>query len=197
MDENEIVQQIDKLKNDIWLELNDNLTALEKVKVFNHILFQEYGFKGDKEDYHNPRNSYINKVLESKKGNPLSLSVLYMILAEKLDVPIKGVNLPEHFILAYKDEYNLLSVLEGKELYGVMFYINPFSNGQVFGKKDVDEFLRQLNVNPEEKYYKTCDNVQIIARMLNNLQYSYKKLNKEDKAKEIGELIKCIIKAKK
>lgn len=197
LDEEEVRSTIDKIKNDIWLELNDNLTALEKVKVLNNILFKEYGFTGNKEDYHNPKNSFVNKVLESKKGNPLTLSIIYLVVAQELEIPISGVNLPEHFVLAYTDKHGVLSPEENKKMHGVLFYINPFSNGQVFGQKDIVDFLRQLNVQPEEKYFKPCSNIQMIIRMINNLQFAYKKLGKEEKAEEMNYLIKKLMKSAK
>ena len=104
LDENRVKGRLAALRQDIWLELNDNLTAFEKVRVFNHIFFQVHGFKGNKRNYHAPQNSYINEVLESRKGNPLSLAVIYQVLAEELDLPMRGVNLPNHFVLAYMDE---------------------------------------------------------------------------------------------
>ena len=194
LDEEEVRSIIDKIKNDVWLELNDNLTGLEKVKVLNHILFKEYGFVGNKEDYHNPKNSFINKVIESKKGNPLTLSIIYLILAQELEIPISGVNLPEHFVLAYTDKYGVLSPDENKEMHGVLFYINPFSNGQVFGKKDIIDFLKQLNIEPEDRYFQPCSNIQMIIRMMNNLKFAYKKLGKEEKADEMNYLIRKLMK---
>ena len=70
---------VEQLKQDIWIELNPNLTALEQVRVINHILFEVHYFIGNNVDFHNPHNSFINMVLESKRGNPLSLSIIYAI----------------------------------------------------------------------------------------------------------------------
>ena len=104
LDEESIRSFIQTIKQDIWLELNDHLTAYEQVKVFNRIFFKSHKFHGDNKNYHSPVNSYINTVLESKKGNPLSLCLIYSIIAQSLDLPIYGVNLPNHFVLAYIDE---------------------------------------------------------------------------------------------
>ena len=88
---------------------------MEKVRVLNHIIFDVHGFSGNTANFHAPQNSYINNVLESKKGNPLSLSVLYAVIAQRLDVNIYGVNLPEHFILAYVEDSHYLPVPAKKE----------------------------------------------------------------------------------
>ena len=165
-----IKKQIDQIKQDVWLELNENLTALEKVKIINHILFDVHNFSGNTTNYHAPQNSYINNVLESKKGNPLLLSIIYTIVAQSLEIPIYGVNLPEHFILCYVDvEVMGMPTAEGNQGSNVLFYINPFSKGAVFGQKEVDAFLMQLKLPALAMYYEPCSNLEIIKRLLRNL----------------------------
>jgi len=191
LDEDEVRDQINKIRQDIWLELNDNLTSFEKVKVMNHILFDVHGFTGNKKNYHAPQNSYLNEVLQTKKGNPLSLSVIYQVLAESLDIPIKGVNLPNHFILAYQhlqEETNKPGETEKR----VLFYVNPFSKGAILGKSEIDMFLKQLELDPKPSYYEPCTPVQVIVRKLNNLIYSYKKLGYVDKVEELTRLLDAV-----
>lgn len=182
----EVLSAIDKIKHDVWLEINDNLTALEKVRIINHILFDIHKFAANNSNYYSPQNSYINQVLLSKKGNPISLSVIYAVVAQKLGLPIYGVNLPKNFILAYKDEYHDLFPA-GEE---VLFYINPFNKGAVLGRKEIDIFLKQQNIAPEPIFYKPCNNVDIIQRMLMNLIFSYEKLGYESKVKDLQSLMK-------
>jgi regulator of sirC expression with transglutaminase-like and TPR domain len=185
-----IIKQIDQIKQDVWLELNENLTALEKVKIINHILFDVHNFSGNTSNYHAPQNSYINNVLESKKGNPLLLSIIYTIIAQKLDIPIYGVNLPEHFILCYVDiEHMGIPSTEGNEGSNVFFYINPFSKGAVFGQKEIDAFLKQLKLEPLAIFYEPCSNLEIIKRLLRNLITSYEKLGYPDKSEELKGLL--------
>lgn len=185
LDEEAIVKQIGKIKHDIWLELNPKLTALEKVRVINHIIFEVHGFSGNTVNFHAPQNSYINIVLESKRGNPLSLSILYTIVAQANGIPIYGVNLPEHFILAYATEKTDLPVPINSIDEKVMFYINPFSRGTVFGKQEVDSFLRQLKVKQIPAFYEPCSNIDMVRRLVNNLAYAYEKLGYPDKVKEV------------
>lgn len=191
LNEEKIKKHLEQIKQDVWLELNDNLTALEKVKVINHIFFDVHGFSGNTTNYHAPQNSYINNVLESKKGNPLSLSLLYAIVSQSLGLPVYGVNLPEHFVLAYKDIYgnvNLPTVLHPYES-NVLFYINPFSKGSVFGKKEVDAFLKQLKLEPDRSYFEPCSNLDIIKRLIRNLINSYEKLGYPSKKEELKLLL--------
>jgi regulator of sirC expression with transglutaminase-like and TPR domain len=184
----EILNEIDKIRRDIWLELNDSLTALEKVRVINHILFDIYKFTGNNTNYYSPQNSFINQVLYSKKGNPISLSIVYIVVAQKLGLPIYGVNLPKNFILAYKDEYHDLYP-EGDE---VLFYINPFNKGAILGRKEIDIFLKQQNIQPEDSFYKPCSNVDILQRVILNLIFSYEKLGYENKISDLQSLLKII-----
>jgi regulator of sirC expression with transglutaminase-like and TPR domain len=191
LDENKIRKQLLQIKQDVWLELQEDLTALEKVKIINHILFEVHQFSGNITNYHAPQNSFINNVLESKKGNPLMLSVVYMLICKELSIPVYGINLPQHFVLAYLNDYaNLIDTNNNTLSNNILFYINPFSKGLMFNQKDIDQFLKQLNLEPESKYYLPCDNVQIVKRCLNNLIFSYEKLGYLEKVEELKGLDK-------
>lgn len=191
MDIEEINRVIDKLEKDIWLEFHDGLTALEKLKVFNHILFDVHGFEGNKKHYHSPDNSFINRVLESKKGNPISLAVLYLILSKRLDLPVYGVNLPRHFILAWGDRMELPSNKDEQDA-KILFYINPFSGGSVFGKSDIEAFLKELKLKPNPIFFLPCSSYDIMVRTMNNLIHSYEQEGQGHKAEEIRELQRII-----
>jgi regulator of sirC expression with transglutaminase-like and TPR domain len=183
LDEDVIRQQIARIRADIWIELNENLTALEKVRIFNHILYDIHGFSGNTRNYQSPENSYINSVLETKKGNPLSLGLIYCVLAKDLGIPIQGVNMPEHFILAYIDENGILSNGEN-----VIFYINAFNHGSIFNRPEVFRFLEKLGKDPENEDLEPCSNITFINRLTNNLLHSYSKAGLNDKVDEIREL---------
>jgi len=189
INEEKIRSKINQIKQDIWIELNDDLTALEKVKVMNHVIFNLHDFKGNKENFHAPKNSFINRVLETKKGTPLSIGILYAIIAQGLDIPVYGVNLPHHFILAYEDQ--LLATFAPEELAtpGILFYINTFNEGAIFGKQDVLAFLKQINVEPKERYFKPCTNIDIIKRMVTNISYAFQKNNKPLKEEHFKNLL--------
>ena len=198
LDEDKIRKQIQQIKQDVWLEINDDLTALEKVKIINHILFDVHQFSGNISNYHAPQNSFINTVLETKKGNPVSLAILYIVIAQELNIPIYGVNLPEHFIVAYVDEFkNLFSNNDKKHTAeNVLFYVNPFSKGIIFSNKDIDQFLSQLKLEPKSSYYKPCSNLDIIKRVIRNLIYSFKKLGHLDKIDELKQIQESLDKLK-
>lgn len=183
LDEEKIILQIEEIKREIWLGLQYEMSSIEKIKLINHVFYNIYGFSGNTKNHHDPQNSYINQVIESKKGNQISLAILYATLAQKLDIPVYGVNLPQHFILGYIDE----SKREEQE-FGVLFYINAFNKGAIFGKHDVDQFLRQLNLDPLPGFYTPCSNVEIIRRVIRNLISAYENLGSTEKVEELKEL---------
>ena len=183
LDEMYIIEQINKLKRDIWLELNENLTAFEEIKVINRVLFEINKFTVNVKDIHHPENSFINTFLETKKGNALSLGILYIILAQSQELSIYGVNLPQNFVLAYTKD---LGQIEEED---VLFYINPVNNGIIFSRNEIDNFLKQLNTEPEKTYYTPCSNLSIIRRLINNLMYSYNQLEKPDKVEDLKKLL--------
>ncbi|MFM7300088.1 MAG: transglutaminase-like domain-containing protein [Crocinitomicaceae bacterium] len=192
LDELKIKDSIQNLRKDIWLELNDNQTSFEKVKIFNRIFFDLHQFSGDTKHYHSPVNSFINTVLESKKGNPLSLCLLYSIVAQSLGLPIYGVNLPNHFVLAYMDEYHANHFGQVQNDFGVLFYINTFSKGIIFDVKEIEQFLNDLNIEHKREYFEPCSNTAIIKRMLTNLIFAFQQIGNSEKVEELT-LLKSLL----
>jgi regulator of sirC expression with transglutaminase-like and TPR domain len=154
----------------------------------NKIIFGVHGFTGNKENYTSPLNSYINTVIETKKGNPLSLCIVYSIVASQLNLPIFGVNLPNHFILAYIDQNGTNNFLSNANEYGVLFYINAFSKGTIFQKEDITQFLTGINQKPQTWHYEPCSNSDIIRRMLTNLIASYQQSGDAQKVEDLSVL---------
>jgi regulator of sirC expression with transglutaminase-like and TPR domain len=179
-----------QLKKDTWLELSTELTAFEQVKVLNRVIYTIHGFHGNKKDPQAPRNHYLNLLLESKDGSPLALGILYILLAEAFQIPIRGVDLPEHFILAYIDRNSILQEI-GQDG-DVLFYINPFSKGGIFDRKEIDSFLKQLKKEPDPSYYEPCGNVTIIRRLIQQLKTGYRRNGQEDKVEELELLEKAL-----
>lgn len=193
--EEEIEYELSRIRKDIWLELNENLTALEQIKVFNYVFYEIHGFYGNVTSFHAPHNSFINKVLESKTGNPLLLGVIYLLLAETLDIPLKGVNLPEHFVLAYTGKTLDPDTLEYKHN-NVLFYINAFSRGAVFSYKDIQVFLKELKQEAKPEFFAPCSHLDIVMRMVNNLINAYKKSSENHKLEHLQKLSLLLLKAK-
>jgi regulator of sirC expression with transglutaminase-like and TPR domain len=187
LDEQKVINQIEAIKRDIWIQMMNEASPAEQVKLINHVFYSIYGFSGNTANHQDPQNSYISQVLETKKGNQISLAIIYSIIAQKLDIPVYGVNLPQHFILAYADEQE-----KTEEENGILFYINAFNKGYIFGKRDIDQFLRQLKIHPEKFFYEPCSNTDILKRVLRNLISSYEKAGAMEKAKELQVLLNVL-----
>lgn len=181
-------EQIQRIRKDIWLEINDGLTAYEKIRIFNKIFYGKHGFEGDHTNYFAPENSYIHSVLDRKKGNPLSLALIYMVVAQSLDIPVYGVNLPNHFILAYVDEDE--SSISNS--FGVLFYINAFSKGSLFDENEIRDYLNGQHAPCLPDYFSPCSNKDIIRRMMNNLITSYQQIGQQAKMDELISLRELI-----
>lgn len=181
----EITLAIEQMRMDAWLELNDNLTALENVKVLNHIFYDMHKFEGNRINLYAPTNQFINTVLETRKGSPLTLGILYLILAQRLKLPIHGVNLPQHFILAYTTE--LYHTQAGPP--DVLFYINPFNKGAVFTRREIELFVRQMQMKPDSSFFNPCTNVDIIQRLVSNMILTFTQLGNQEKVEELNALL--------
>lgn len=187
LDEQKMINQIEDIKRDVWLQMIYDASPAEQIKLINHVFYNIYGFTGNTTNHQDPQNSYLNQVLETKKGNQISLAIIYSIIAQKLDMPVYGVNLPQHFILAYVDESHETE-FEG----GILFYINAFNRGVIFGRRDVDMFLKKLNLRAEKQFYEPCGNADIIRRILRNLISAYENLGSTEKVAELNQLLEIV-----
>lgn len=187
----QVFQDVEKLRRNIWLELNSYLTPLEQVNVLTSIIYNYFNLKGSDLNHQNTDEFLIHKVLETKRGNNISNGILYLILAELLDVPIRAVNLPRQFILGYyKTEYDFTNYHE-EPTYKAEFFIDPLS-GHVFTHKDVEEYLKRINATPSPNYYKALNNRAIIQILLDSFQKCFQNPKHQFKADELKQLSKLI-----
>jgi len=169
LDDASILRNMEALRKDVWLELNDHQTAFEQVKVLNHVFFKVHGFQCTEGFERNPDGLNIDKVLKQKIGNPLAIGLIYSIIANWLELPIHGIDLPKIFILARMDEFHSSVFTSHENPYGVLFYINPSVSGLVFDEAQIHEFLKKIDVTPERKYFEPASNTELIQRYI----YSY------------------------
>ena len=174
-----IREQLEQIYYEAWLEHKADTHPFDQVKILNSVLFNKLKFSANTKNFHAPANSMINRVLETHKGNPISLCVVYMLVAERLNLPVYGVNLPQLFILTYKTDQ-------------VQFYINAFNRGLIFSKQDIDNYLKQLKLSQDDMFYEPCSNVDIVRRVLRNLVNSFEKLDEYEKASEVQDLLALI-----
>lgn len=168
LDATVVYQEIEKLRRNTWLELNNYLTPIEEINIVTSIFYNYYKQKGVEFGYNNPDDYLINKTLESKKGNALSNGIIYIALCELLDIPVKAINIPRQFIMAYFDpQYDLLNPV-GHASEKINFFIDPL-NGQMYSHQDVEAYFKRITVPPVPTYYRQLNNRRIIQYLLEEL----------------------------
>ena len=169
-------QDLEQIYYDAWLEFRPDLYAFDQVKAINGVIFNKLKFGANTKNFHSPGNSMTNIVLETRKGNPITLCVIYLLIAQKLKLPVQGVNLPNLFILTYKDNNH-------------QFYINAFNRGLIFSKQDIENYIHELHMVPQPSFFEPCNNLEIIRRALRNLVMSFEKMGEHAKAEEVKLLL--------
>jgi len=175
---------IDKIQRDIWLELNDDLTALEKIKVINYFIYTVHKFEISHKKSMTPQQFLINHCLDTHRGSAVLIALIYAEIARRLGLPVYGVHLPKNMILCYYDEdYK-------EDPNSILFYINPFNKGSVLGHDELKFFLSSVNIEPDPFYFTPCSNMHIIERLVVNLRLAYEALKHYEKADHLNEILK-------
>ncbi len=177
LDLDDLKQEVHQLYTEVWRAFSEELLPYDQIRIMNSVLFNKFKFRANTKNFHSPANSMINAVLESKKGNPISLCAVYLLIARKMEIPVYGVNLPNLFILKYQSD-------------GTEFYINAFNKGLIFSRDDIDNYLEHLSIPPQELFYEPCSNQDIVLRSLRNLIVSFEKLGDYHKSDEIKVVLK-------
>ncbi|MEJ7647142.1 MAG: transglutaminase-like domain-containing protein [Chryseolinea sp.] len=173
-------QDLEQIYYETWLEFKPELYPFDQVKVINSVLFSKLKFGANTKNFHSPGNSMLNVVLETKRGNPITLCIIYMLVAQKLKLPVNGVNLPNLFVLTYKDSKN------------AQFYINVFNKGLIFSRQDIENYINELHLTHQPSFFEPCSNLEIVRRVFRNLIMSFDKMGEHAKAEEVKELLLII-----
>jgi regulator of sirC expression with transglutaminase-like and TPR domain len=150
---------------DVWKEFNERLTALEKIKIINHIIFQVHGFSIVPKDEEREAHFFPHTTLFERRGSEISLSILYHWIAEKLNLPLKVVLLPGKIILAYLDERDMPPVKISQQT-NILFYINPSDKGAVFSRKEITKYLKMNKIPEKDSYFQPVSNRKFITHYL-------------------------------
>jgi regulator of sirC expression with transglutaminase-like and TPR domain len=173
--------QLDELADRVRLRLPSRTPSDSTIRLLNHYLFYEEGFTGNTDDYYNPDNSFISRVLEFRRGIPVSLSVIYLLIARRLNLPIVGIGMPVHFICKFENGAN-------------SFYIDPFNQGQIMNRADCMQFLRRSGYPFKENFLARTSDRDILIRMARNLILVYTQYNEPHKVAVLERII-TILKA--
>ena len=154
---------------------------METIESINYELFEIEGFRGNQEDYYDPRNSFLNDVLDRKTGIPITLSVLYMEVGRRIGLKIEGVGMPGHFIVKCKHN-------------GTEIFVDAFGQGEILLEEGCERKLTQLH-GKDFQFNRSCldavNHNQILTRMLHNLKAIY--WNQQNYAKALGVIEKVLL----
>lgn len=179
-DPEECREQLDTLAQELADALSPDAQPPQTVAAFTQFLFKLKGFKGNKDNYANPDNSFINKVLEDRTGLPITLSAVCTLLANRLNLPIVGVGLPGHYIVKYSHPLEPI-------------YFDPFHQGRLLTRNECVKIVEQFGHPFEEHYLSQSTQRETLIRMLNNLIQLYRNLNETKKANTLTEYIKILL----
>lgn len=154
------------------------------LESINEYLFSELKYTGNSNNYYDPDNSFMNKVIDNKTGIPISLSVLYLLIAKELNLPVYGINIPGHFLLKYENK-------------NAEYYIDPFNKGLIISGSEAERFAKNIGIVKSDfdsiPYLKKSTDTEIILRMLRNLLEIYREKNDTLKVSQIEKLMNVII----
>lgn len=152
---------------DVWRELNDHLTALEKVKIINHILFSVHHFHVYSYDEAPDEQYFISFNLAYKRATEVSICALYLWIAEKLSLPVRAVILPRKVLLAYLRTEKQDPAMAQSD---VLFYINPAERGNVFSHGEMKHFLTLIKARDKMSYLEPVSNRQFVKYYLRKIK---------------------------
>lgn len=180
--------QLDKIRKDVWIEFQNSLTSLEKITILNHIFYSRYKFKLDKNNVDSPQSCYINRVLETRIGNPVSIAILYTLIGRSLNLPLHYIDFEKNPLVGYFDK-DLAKLVHGEESHNkVLFYINPSNKGGIIGPKEVEYFQQTTDLADHVKFTEPCPDRTIIKRLVEKLALAYTQQGSSEKFYYLNEI---------
>lgn len=171
-DSADYIKILDELAAKIQKRLPSERYPLRVIQTINQYLYDELGYKGNSDDYYDPRNSFLNDVIDRRTGIPITLSVIYLEIARRLNFPMVGINMPGHFLIR-------------PEFQDTGIFIDSFNQGEILFEQDCEERLKTMYGHPvqmQPSFIEAVGNKQILARILTNLKFIYLNNKNWDKA---------------
>jgi regulator of sirC expression with transglutaminase-like and TPR domain len=172
-------RQLDGFASVLRGRLETARSVEEAVKRISSFLFSELGFRGNGEDYYNPENSYLNRVLEHRRGIPISLCAIFLLVARRLSVPVHGVGLPQHFVLKYRGPAGDV-------------FIDPYHGGKLLTARDCLAFLGEAHLPFVDEYLRAVTDAEILTRMLGNLLKIYLSVDDQRRYDRLSAMLKLL-----
>lgn len=167
--------RLDQMARELKERLTGRETPRATIEVCNRYFFRRLGFRGNEEDYYDPDNSYLNRVLDRRLGIPISLSAVYLLIGRRLGLPLQGINMPGHFLLKWRSSTG-------------EFYVDAFNEGQVLRVEDCKEMCEQMGQGFKPAHLATATPRQVLWRMCRNLQAIYVERD-EARAEQFGKFV--------
>lgn len=184
-----VIQEIEKIRRNVWLELNSFLTPLEQANVITSIVYNYYNLKGSEVSYNNPDEFLLHKVIQLKKGNTISNGVLYLVLAELLSIPVKAINIPQQFVLAFFSNNTQTESTDLRKK--ISFYVDA-TTGQVFGQKEIDNYLARIALPASPHFFLPMNHKEIIQLLICEFGRCFESPEKVYKKNELLQLAELL-----
>ena len=178
------------IRNEIWLELNEQLTALEKILVINRLLFRDDRFTLYQDHQESPGHNFINRLLTTYKGNEFSITLFYAWLCQDLGLPVFAVSLPNLPVLAYLDIPLMPEHSFNPALFDTLFYLVPVLEGGAFSQEQMTEYLIRNTIPIEASFYMPVGNTTLIRMCMERLADDYERSDNREQAARVRKLMK-------
>jgi hypothetical protein len=181
-----VISQLENIRKEIWVEYRSSMSLLEKITILNHIFFDHFKFQVDLLNPNSPQLNHINRVLETKKCNPVSIAIMYILVARSLNLPVGYVDLPRSPLVALFDRP--ISADDTSSENTLLFYINPTNKGAVIGPREIEYIFQMSAESDREILARRCSDRMVIKRLIGQLIISYNLIGAEQKLIYLNEI---------
>jgi regulator of sirC expression with transglutaminase-like and TPR domain len=175
----EYKKKLDHFADMVAGDIRYTLDERKQMRRLLRFVFDDLNFRGDTEEYHDPSNSYMNEVIDQRKGLPISLSLVVLFLARRLDLPFYGINMPIHFMIKF----------DGNQQSA---FIDPFDGGKIVNYEQLYYFLKKNGIEPKADHFKPARPIDILARALRNLIHGYAKREELERVNQLKDLLATV-----
>ncbi len=185
---------IDRIQRDCWLELNEDLTPLEKINILNHIVYKVHAISSYLPNQNQLLGFFPDIIHNTKKASALAIGFIYLSIAQKLKISLRGINLPNQFVLAYLDDESQKAQLNDKDIKqnNILFYINPSNSGAVFTKKEIADYLNFQGIKSVSEHYLPCARKTMARILFSELTQCLHEENRHTKGSKVLDLVQII-----
>lgn len=171
---------LDRIAASVAEDIREDAEPLEAVRVLSSHLFQSLGFAGNETRYYDPDNSYLSRVIDTRRGIPVTLSVLFLLLAKRLSLPVYGVGTPGHFLIGFRED-------------GEQRFLDAFQKGRIMALPEVKRMLVRNGYDYRPEFTRAVGPRDILVRMMRNLISIYQKMGAVSRAERLSTLVEIVL----